>query len=78
MGTASPSDYDAVQKLVMMIRAVHSVQVTFASVDQGRAWNFQISGAYPQVMAARGMVLKECPIQVSTLDVHGRPSHLTA
>ncbi|KAH8100546.1 cytoplasmic protein [Cristinia sonorae] len=62
-GTASPSDYEAVQKLVMMAMAVHGVHVTFASVDQGRAWNFQISGAYPQVMAARGMVLKECPIQ---------------
>ncbi|TCD70046.1 hypothetical protein EIP91_005027 [Steccherinum ochraceum] len=62
-GTASPSDYEAVQKLVMMAMAVHGVHVTFASVDQGRAWNFQISGAYPQVMSARGMVLKECPIQ---------------
>lgn len=64
-GTVSPADYDAVQKLVMMAMAVHGVNVHFVSVDQGRAWNFQISGAYPQVMTARGMILKECPIQVS-------------
>ncbi|GJE85934.1 meiotically up-regulated gene 60 protein [Phanerochaete sordida] len=43
--------------------AVYNVQVTFAAADQGRAWNFQISGVYQQVMLARGMVMKECPVQ---------------
>ncbi|KAI0932467.1 hypothetical protein AcW1_000410 [Taiwanofungus camphoratus] len=62
-GTASPSDYDALQKLAMMAMGLHAVHVSFTAADQGRAWNFQISGAYQQVMLARGMILKECPVQ---------------
>ncbi|KAI0690686.1 cytoplasmic protein [Cytidiella melzeri] len=62
-GTASPSDYEAVQKVVMMPMAIYNVQISFAPADQGRAWNFQISGVYQQVMLARGMIMKECPIQ---------------
>jgi hypothetical protein len=64
-GTVSPSDYEAVQKVAMMAMAVYSVQVTFASADQGRAWNFQVSGVYQQVMLARATIMKECPVQVS-------------
>ena len=64
-GTASPTDYDALQKLAMMAMSIHGVHISFTPADQGRAWNFQISGAYPQVMLARGMVLKGCPVQVS-------------
>lgn len=63
-GTASSSDFDAVQKLAVMVMTIHGVHVAFASADQGRAWTFQISGVYQQVMLARGMVIKECPIQV--------------
>lgn len=70
-GTASPSDYDAVQKVAMMAMAIYNVQVSFASADQGRAWNFQVTGVYQQVMLARGMILKECPIQVrEALTIH--------
>lgn len=61
--TASSTDYDAVQKLVMMAMAIHGVHVSFAPADQGKAWNFQISGVYQQVMLARGMIMKECPVQ---------------
>ncbi|KAJ2965796.1 hypothetical protein NUW54_g13998 [Trametes sanguinea] len=50
--TASASDYDALQKLAMMAMSMHGVHVSFTPADQGRAWNFQISGAYPQVMLA--------------------------
>lgn len=63
-GTASPSDYEAVQKVAMMAMAIYGVQISFAPADQGRAWNFQISGVYQQVMLARGMIMKECPVQV--------------
>lgn len=66
-GTASPADYDAVQKVAMMAMAIYNVQISFAPTDQGRAWNFQISGVYQQVMLARGMVMKECPVQVRTI-----------
>lgn len=63
-GTASPSDYEAVQKVAMMAMAIYNVQISFAPADQGRAWNFQISGVYQQVMLARGMIMKESPVQV--------------
>ena len=66
-GTASPSDYEAVQKVAMMAMAIYNVQISFAPADQGRAWNFQVSGVYQQVMLARGMIMKECPIQVRSL-----------
>ena len=68
-GTASPSDYDAVQKVAMMAMAIYGVQVSFTPADQGRAWNFQISGVYQQVMLARGMIMKECPVQVRAVVV---------
>ncbi|KAI0768502.1 cytoplasmic protein [Trametes elegans] len=62
-GTASPNDYDSLQKLAMMAMSIHAVHISFTPADQGRAWNFQISGTYPQVMLARGMILKGCPVQ---------------
>ena len=61
---ASPTDYEALQKLAMMAMNIHGVHISFTPADQGRAWNFQVSGAYQQVMSARGMLLKGCPIQV--------------
>lgn len=73
-GTASPSDYESVQKMAMMIMALHGVHITFAPADQGRAWNFQISGAYQQVLLARGMILKDCPIQVRCIYLLCRPA----
>ncbi len=60
----SPADYEALQKLAMMAMSIHGVHISFTPADQGRAWNFQVSGAYQQVMSARGMLLKGCPIQV--------------
>ena len=48
----------------MMAMSMHGVHVSYSPADQGRSWNFQVSGAYPQVMPARGMLLKGTPIQV--------------
>jgi len=59
------ADADAVQKLVMMAMSLHGCHVSYYPVGQGRGWNFHITGAYQQVMAARGLILKECPIQVN-------------
>ena len=64
-GAASPADYDAVQKVVMMAMSMHGVHISATPADQGRAFNFQISGAYQQVMLARALILKDCPVQVS-------------
>ncbi|GBE78141.1 hypothetical protein BKA93DRAFT_733553 [Sparassis latifolia] len=62
-GTASPSDYDALQKLAVVAMGLHGVHISFTPANHGQAWNFQISGAYQQVMLARGLIMKECPIQ---------------
>ncbi|PPR01173.1 hypothetical protein CVT24_006049 [Panaeolus cyanescens] len=56
-------DPDAVQKLALMAMSIHNCHVAYYMVDQGRAWNFYITGVYQQVMLARGLILKECPIQ---------------
>ncbi|KAJ7597282.1 cytoplasmic protein [Mycena floridula] len=56
-------DNEAVQKLVMLAMTLHGVHISYFMADQGRGWNFHITGAYQQVMVARGMILKECPIQ---------------
>ncbi len=66
-GTASPSDYEAVQKVAVMAMTIYGVQVSFAAANQGSAWNFQITGVYQQVMLARAMIMKECPVQVCFL-----------
>ncbi|KDR84755.1 hypothetical protein GALMADRAFT_107026 [Galerina marginata CBS 339.88] len=57
------ADADAIQKLAMMAMSLHGCHVSYYMVDQGRAWNFHITGAYQQVMITRGLILKECPIQ---------------
>ncbi|KAA1468592.1 cytoplasmic protein [Dentipellis sp. KUC8613] len=61
--TPSPSDAEAVQKLAMMTMATQACHVSYAVADQGSGWNFLISGSYQQVLFARGMILKDCPIQ---------------
>ncbi|TFY75107.1 hypothetical protein EWM64_g8904, partial [Hericium alpestre] len=59
----TPSDAEAVNKLAMMTMATQGCHVSFAVADQGSGWNFLISGSYQQVLYARGMILKDCPIQ---------------
>lgn len=65
--TTSSTDNEAVQKLTMMAMQIHGCHVSYLSADQGRGWNFHISGTYQQVMLARGMILKECPVQVGLI-----------
>ncbi|KAF7306713.1 KH domain protein [Mycena indigotica] len=55
-------DAEAIQKLVMMAMSLHGCHISYFQADPGR-WNFYISGSYQQVLLARGMILKECPIQ---------------
>ncbi|KAF8649809.1 hypothetical protein AX16_005574 [Volvariella volvacea WC 439] len=57
------SESEAVQKLALMAMSLHGCHIAYHMLDHGRAWNFHISGAYQQVMLARGMILKECPVQ---------------
>ncbi|KAJ7107666.1 cytoplasmic protein [Mycena crocata] len=60
--TTTQPDGEAIQKLAMMAMSLHGCHISYFMADPGR-WNFYITGAYQQVMAARGMILKECPIQ---------------
>lgn len=61
-------DVDAIQKLVMATTSAHGCLVTFTKSTR-KGWNFHLSGSYQQVMAARGAILRDCPIQVSVLGV---------
>lgn len=65
--SAAAADAESIQKLAMMALTLHGCHVSFSIVDQGRGWNFLITGAYQQVMITRGLILKECPIQVSAI-----------
>ncbi|TFK76876.1 cytoplasmic protein [Pluteus cervinus] len=56
-------DNEAIQKLTMMAMSLHGCHISYYMLDSGRGWNFHITGAYQQVMLARGMILKECPVQ---------------
>lgn len=63
------TDNEAVQKLAMMAMQMHGCHISYFPADQGRGWNFHITGAYQQVMIARGMILKDCPIQVRLYEI---------
>ncbi|KAF8898349.1 cytoplasmic protein [Infundibulicybe gibba] len=51
--THSPtSDGEAIQKLAMLAMTLHGCHVTYIMTDQGKGWNFHITGAYQQHRAA--------------------------
>ncbi|KAH8835377.1 cytoplasmic protein [Flagelloscypha sp. PMI_526] len=52
-----------VNQLAMMAQTLHGVHISFNQASHPGCWNWYISGAYQQVMTARGMILKEGPIQ---------------
>ncbi|EIN13575.1 cytoplasmic protein [Punctularia strigosozonata HHB-11173 SS5] len=58
----SASDAEAVQNLAMVVMTLRGCHVSVAIADGGKGWNFLVTGAYNQVMAGRGMILKDCPI----------------
>lgn len=47
----------------MMVMGMHGCHVTYYLGEQGRGWNFHVTGAYQQVSLTRGLILKECPIK---------------
>ena len=64
------ADSETVEKLAILARSLHNIQLSYLLSDGGRSWNFYISGAYQQVMLTRGMLLKDSPVQVSPLSRH--------
>ena len=58
---------EIVQKITLNAAQTHGCHVSFTKAGQGLGWNFHLSGAYQQVMAARGMILRGCPTQVRIL-----------
>ncbi|KAF8559398.1 cytoplasmic protein [Imleria badia] len=60
------ADSETVEKLAILARSLHNVQLSYLLSDGGRSWNFYISGGYQQVMLARGMLLKDSPVQHRT------------
>ncbi|KAI9572663.1 cytoplasmic protein [Boletus coccyginus] len=75
---SSQADSETVEKLAILARSLHNVQLSYLLSDGGRSWNFYISGAYQQVMLARGMLLKDSPhrtaIKVPRSDILDSPS----
>jgi hypothetical protein len=49
---------DAVQAVAMDAMQQHGCLITYTRADDARAWNFHLSGAYAQVMAARGHIIR--------------------
>ena len=62
--TPTAPDTEAVQKLAVLAMTTQGCHVSFSIADHGGGWNFLLSGAYQQVLFARGTILKDCPIQV--------------
>ena len=62
--TPTAPDTEAVQKLAVLAMTTQGCHVSFSIADHGTGWNFLLSGAYQQVLFARGTILKDCPIQV--------------
>ncbi|KAI0034911.1 cytoplasmic protein [Vararia minispora EC-137] len=61
----SPADAEALQKLTMLAMTSQGCHVSYAVADHGTGWNFLISGPGPQLLFARGMILKDCPTRAS-------------
>lgn len=61
--TPSAPDTEAVQKLAVLAMTTQGCHVSFTIAEYGTGWNFLLSGAYQQVLFARGMILKDCPVQ---------------
>ena len=62
--TPTALETEAVQKLAVLAMTTQGCHVSFSIADHGAGWNFLLSGAYQQVLFARGTILKDCPIQV--------------
>jgi hypothetical protein len=72
----SPSDAEAIQNMAMSIMTSTGCHVSYALADQGRGWNFLVSGAYQQVMLGRGTIMRECPTKVSRIIILSLIKHL--
>ncbi|KZS96150.1 cytoplasmic protein [Sistotremastrum niveocremeum HHB9708] len=59
-GDVSP---EVVQKIVVDAMQAHHCHISFSRAEHGKTWNFYISGLHAHVVAARGMILRECPAQ---------------
>ena len=65
--TALAMDAETISQVSMKASQTHGCLVSFTKASHGKSWNFHLSGAYQQVIAARGMILRECPTQVRYL-----------
>ncbi|KAH7911222.1 cytoplasmic protein [Hygrophoropsis aurantiaca] len=62
---ANSADTDTVEKLAVLARNLHGCHVSYFA-DHNRGWNFHVTGPYPQVLMARGLLLKDSPVQHRT------------
>jgi hypothetical protein len=55
---------ETLQKTVMDAMQAQQCSITYTQSETGKGWNFHFSGNYLQVMAARGMIMRESSVQV--------------
>lgn len=58
-----------VNQVVNAAKNAHACSITWSRADHGKGLIFYLSGSYQNVMAARGYILRECPVQVCMLVV---------
>ncbi|VDB84505.1 unnamed protein product [Peniophora sp. CBMAI 1063] len=58
-----PADAEALQKLTMLAMTTQGCHVSYQIADHAAGWNFLVSGPMQQLLFARGMILKDCPVQ---------------
>jgi hypothetical protein len=66
------ADVDAVQAMVNSATASSGCHIT-CKPNQNR-WDFMVTGAYQQVMMARGTIMRDCPtkVRVQSCESHRR------
>jgi hypothetical protein len=62
---ADPATVDALNALVTNLNKTSGVVVSSRKQDNTESWIFTLSGPYQSVLAVKGVILREAPLQVS-------------
>jgi hypothetical protein len=63
--TADPATVDALDVLVTNLNKTSGVAVSSRKQDNTECWIFTLSGSYQSVLAVKGVILREAPLQAS-------------
>jgi len=62
---ADPATVDALDALVTNLNKTSGVVVSSRKQDNAESWIFTLSGSYQSVLAVKGVILREAPLQAS-------------